>query len=226
VSIVVAVLASVLAFSSARSWAARIETTRPEVGPPVQVVVAARALRRGEVVPADALSTRTMPERYVPAGTVRDVAEAAGRIAVADVVAGEVVTAARLAHAHAGALAALVPPGLRALAVPAAAPPGGIVPGDRVDVLASFGGGQPHVETAGAALEVLKIQAGGGAVAGLESTQGLASVVLLVSPEEAERLAYAAAFARLTLSVVGTAPETSTPSPSATSPSASASPVA
>lgn len=93
-------------------------------------------------------------------------------------------------------MASMVPAGLRAVPVPAAAPGGLLAPGDRVDVLATFAAGQPHTETVVEGAEVLSI------LGPQEGTfDGVTNVVLLVSPDAAERLAYARSFAELSISV-------------------------
>jgi Flp pilus assembly protein CpaB len=90
----------------------------------------------------------------------------------------------------------MVPSGLRAIPVPVAAPQGLLARGDRVDVLATFAGGQPHTETVVAGAEVVAILG-----AGADSFEGITSLVLLVSPGDAEALAYARSFAELSVSV-------------------------
>ncbi len=82
----------------------------------------------------------------------------------------------------------------------------GVRPGDLVDVIATFGGGGAHTEVAGEAIEVLAVdRAGGGASFGgaTAPTQGGIGLVLLVSPTDAERLAFASAFATLSVAVRG-----------------------
>jgi Flp pilus assembly protein CpaB len=113
----------------------------------------------------------------------------------ADLLRGEAVTISRLAG-DGGPVAGMVPAGLRAVQVPVAAPPGLLASGDRVDVLATYGAGQPHTETVVSAAEVLTIL--DGATDGFEIVPTL---VLLVSPDVAERLAYARAFADLSIAV-------------------------
>jgi Flp pilus assembly protein CpaB len=128
-------------------------------------------------------------------------------VLVSDLAAGELVTQTRLGPARAGPVASLVPGGMRAVDVPVSADPADVVPGDRVDVLATFGGGQPHTETPGVGLEVLAVAGGGGAGVIPASSEtggdGGPTVTLLVTPEEAESLAYASAFATLSISVLG-----------------------
>ena len=146
-----------------RAYALRLDTVRPDGGPPVSVVAATADVARGAVLTEAALEVVTLPSRFAPPGAMRDVARATGRIAVADIAAGEIVTELRLAGARSGPTAALVPAGMRAVEVPVASLVG-VKPGDLVDVIATFGGGGAHTEVAGEAIEVLAVdRAGGGA---------------------------------------------------------------
>jgi Flp pilus assembly protein CpaB len=80
-------------------------------------------------------------------------------------------------------------------------PAGEVHAGDRVDVLATFGGPHPHSETVASGLEVLMVlegDEGGSALSG--SSEG-PSLVLLVDPDVAERLAYAASFGTFSISI-------------------------
>jgi Flp pilus assembly protein CpaB len=200
ISSVVCALAAALVM---RAYAHRLDTVRPDGGPPVSVVAATTDLARGAVLTESALEVVTMPSRFAPPGAMRDVARATGRIAVADIAAGEVVTELRLAGARSGPTASLVPAGMRAVQVPVASVVG-VKPGDLVDVIATFGGGGAHSEVAGQAIEVLAVdRASGGASFGGTSTgaSGGLGLVLLVSPDDAERLAFASAFATLFVAV-------------------------
>ena len=173
----------------------RLEARAAAAGPGAPTLVAAVDLSRGSTVEAGDVSLQSVPESYRPPGALDSVEEAAGRMLAADVMAGEPLTAARLATAG-GPVASMVPAGLRAVPVPAAAPRGLLAPGDRVDVLATFAAGQPHTETVVEGAEVLSIL-------GLEEAafEGVTNIVLLVSPDAAERLAYARSFAELSISV-------------------------
>jgi pilus assembly protein CpaB len=128
----------------------------------------------------------------LPPGALRDVEEALGRTLGADVVAGEVLTAARLAPPG-GPIAALVPDGLRAVAVATFLPTGIVSRGDRVDVLATFAEGGTEVVATGA--EVLLVIGGTGDLG--EAT----TLVLLVTPETARSLAVARAFGDLSVAI-------------------------
>ena len=188
-----------------QAYARRLDAVRPDGGPPVAVVVATTHLARGVVLTESSIELVTLPSRFAPPGALRDLARAAGRIAVADIAAGEIVTDLRLAGARSGPTASVVPAGMRAVEVPVASAVG-VRPGDLVDVIATFGGGGAHTEVAGEAIEVLAVdQAGGGASFGGATTpsSGGIGLVLLVSPTDAERLAFASAFATLSIAVRG-----------------------
>lgn len=178
-----------------RDHLARLEAEAAAAGPGAQVVVAESDLPRGTVVDTSALATARIPERYLPPGAISSVEEVAGSMLAADVAAGEIVTSARLASSG-GPTAAMVPPGLRAAPVQVSVPPGLLAAGDRVDVLATFAAGQPRTETVVAGAEVLSILAGG-----LQELESAATLVLLVSPDAAEQLAYARAFADISVVV-------------------------
>lgn len=188
-----------------RAYARRLEATRPDGGPPVEVVIAARDVARGSVLTDDALEVLTTPSAFTPPGALRDLAGATGRIAVADLAAGEIVTELRLAGGGSGPTAALVPTGMRALQIPVSAT-AGVTPGDLVDVIATFGGGGAHTELIGEALEVLAVRRGGGGgsfgAAGT-TTGDSVGLIVLATPDDAERLAFASVFASLAIAVRG-----------------------
>lgn len=188
-----------------QAYAHRLDVTRPDGGPPVSVVAAATPIRRGAVLTEAVLEVATVPSRFAPPGAVSDVARTVGRVAAADIAAGEIITNLRLAGTRSGPTASVVPPGMRAVEVPVASAVG-VAPGDLVDVIATFGGGGAHTEVAGEAIEVLAVdRAGGGASFGGATTPSTGGVglVLLVSPTDAERLAFASAFATLSIAVRG-----------------------
>lgn len=138
-----------------------------------------------------------VPVAFAPPGAARTVEAVVGRALLTDLEAGEAVTATRLGT-RAGPIAAQVPPGLRAFPIPVAIPDGALRPGDRVDVLGAFGGPRPWSDVVATGLEVLAI---------LEPApgdpSGRPSLVLLVSGTTAERLAYANAFADLSVAIAG-----------------------
>jgi pilus assembly protein CpaB len=202
--LVVLALASGLAtFALVRGYAARLEALRPIVGAPEPVVVAARNLTRGTRLSDSMVRVVEIPGTYAPPGALNSVEQASGRTLLSDLARDEPLTQTRLGIGSAGRVASLVPSGFRAFTVSAAIPAGAVRPGDRVDVLATFGGGQPHTETVATGLEVLLVlDSGEGAIttAGGLDPSGT-SLVLLVSPDQAERLAYATAFGDVAVSI-------------------------
>lgn len=179
-------------------------------GPEVSVVVAARPVARGTALTRQDLRLGRMPGAYAPPGALAEVSKAAGRVVLADLAPGEVVTETRLARVRAGPVASLVPRGLRAFAVPTSLPLGAVVAGDRVDVLATYNQGQPHSEMAVESVEVLFVLAPSSSAApgdglGLDASgAGVpppVTLVLLVSPDQETSLAYARAFASLEVTI-------------------------
>jgi Flp pilus assembly protein CpaB len=172
--------------------------------------VAATPIARGGTIDASQLRIEHIPARFVPPNPVGSISQAAGRVALAGLAPGEAVTDTRLARVRAGPVASLTPEGLRAFAVPVSLPPGEVAAGDHVDVLATYTTGAPHTETVVPAAQVLMVlrsaadERGLGVPGGASSGAGGAatSLVLLVSPADEDRLAYAIAFARLSVAVV------------------------
>jgi Flp pilus assembly protein CpaB len=188
-----------------RAYALRLDATRPDGGPPVEVVIAARDVARGSMLPEEALEVLTMPSGFTPPGALHDLAHATGRIAITDLAAGEIVTELRLAHGGSGPTASLVPAGMRAVQIPVAAT-AGVAPGDLVDVIGTFGGGGAHTEVTGEALEVLAVRrggAGGSFGAAGTTTSGSVGLIVLATPDDAERLVFASVFASLSIAVHG-----------------------
>ncbi len=188
------------AFLLVRAEEARVAALAPALGPPVRVVVAAEPLPRGDTLAEEDLRLETIPSSYAPPGAIRSVEAAVGRTLLAPLSPGEVLTRTRLAE-EGGPVASQVPSGLRAFVVPSAVPASAVRPGDRVDVLATFGGPRPYTDTVASGLEVLSVLEPEGGLVG-PSTEG-PSLVLLVSPETAERLAHATAFGQLTVTIAG-----------------------
>jgi Flp pilus assembly protein CpaB len=196
---VLAVASGAAAFTLVDGYAAKLEALRPVTGDPVPVVVASAFLARGHILAEGSVAVRMVPSAFAPPGRIGKVEEVAGRTLVTDVAEGEAITRTRLGVSG-GPVASLVPTGLRAFPVSAATPPGAIRPGDRVDVLATFGGPRPYADTVASGLEVLTIiEAEGGAFAA--GGDAGASLVLLVSAEVAEELAFASAYADISVAL-------------------------
>ena len=196
-----AVASGALTFTMVRGYEERLERLRPALGSLVDVVVADRAIARGSVLAPEALRVDQLPSKFVQPGASASIDDVVGRTVLADVAPGETITRTRLAASGVGPVAALVPPGLRAYPLNVTVPDGTVVPGDAVDVLATFGGERPYTETVVSGVEVLEVlkEAPSGALGAGPSPS--ASLVVVVTPEDAERLAYAGAFASLAVAV-------------------------
>ncbi len=134
------------------------EAARAAWGEPVVVIVAARDLRPGHELSEADVSLVERPAALVPPGALR--ALPVGASTHTAVFEGEILLEGRLAPAGLQALAAVLPPGTRAVAVPVEA--GGAPPllvGDVVDVLVALpreaaGDGPPGFVLATGALVV------------------------------------------------------------------------
>ncbi len=206
----IAVACGLAAFGLTRGYALRLRALHADVGPAVAVVVASVDIPRGGTLQASQVRTEQIPKRYVPPGALRSTSAAAGRVSLTDIAVGEVVTGTRLAPAGSGPVAALVPPGLRAYPIAADVPPGSLRPGDSVDVLAAFGGQQAHAETVASGLRVLRVIPTAPSSSLTPGGPGAEpNILLIVSPDDAERLSYASAFAHLSVAIEPP-PDTST----------------
>lgn len=207
------------------AYLARVAQAAQAGGPAVPVVVVTNDIDRGATLDPKDLQVVPMPRAYAPPGAFGSIDQAAGRVALADLSKGEAVTTSRLARVRAGPVASLIPEGLRAFAVPTSLPPGAIAPGDRVDVLATYSSGQPHTESIVQGVEVLYVVGGAAGQAPAGGTQGSVgpagsspfdagagglsdaeTLILLVSPDQEERLAFARAFADLAVAVEPASP--------------------
>jgi Flp pilus assembly protein CpaB len=202
VYLALAIVSAAAAFLLSSAYARSVQAANPSAGDPVPVVVATAAISRGSTLVATQLEVRRVPETYAPPGAFPRVDDVVGRATLTDLAAGEAPTRTRVSAAGAGPVAALVPPGLVAVSIDAGVPPGTVRRGDRIAVMATYGGGHPHTETVANDLEVLQVlePAAGG---GLAPTAGNAAtqLVLLVSSDVAESLAYAQAFGEVAVAI-------------------------
>jgi pilus assembly protein CpaB len=189
---------AVFAFLLIRAEANRIRAMEP--GPPVPVVVAARAVPRGAVLQAADLRTEQMPARWAPPGRIESPGVLVGRSALAPIAPAEPVTSTRVSGSAPGSLSALVPPGLRAVTVNAGTSGAMVRPGDLVDVMVTYAGSTPYTETLATSVEVLRNSPHGEA-GSLGSEPDGPALVLLADPAQAERLAGAQALGTLSLAL-------------------------
>lgn len=166
----------------------------------VPVVVMASARPIGTLVTAGDLKVVQWPKHFVVPGAIASTEAVVGRGLIAGLMANEPVTEARLAPRGSGAgLPPAIPPGMRAIAVrvnDVSGVAGYITPGARVDVLATVGArNAASCDTVVSNVTVLTMgrrePVPGTMAAGRSSEATVAT--LLVTPEQAERVALAAA---------------------------------
>ena len=160
----------------------------------VDVPVTVRSIDAGRILRAGDVAVRRLPAAVVPRG--RLARSPAGRMTAVPLAAGEVLLAAKLTPDGLAGVAALVPSGHRALAVPVE--PGGLAlrQGHRVDVLATFevaAGESPEGE---AGPPTFPVAAGALVVDVAEQ-----AVTVAVTPAEAARVAFALARGTVTLAL-------------------------
>jgi Flp pilus assembly protein CpaB len=184
-----AVLVATTTAAVVHALVARADAALHQWGDTRPAVVALVSLDRGHVVAPGDVAVREMPVALLPAGAVA--APPLGQVIAAPVYAGEVVVSGRLAAGSARGVAALLPPGTRGIAVPVGPASVDVLPGDAVDVLATFDPSMPDPTFS---------VAEGALVVAVDEQQ----VTVAVTVEEAPRVAFALAQAQVTLALTGT----------------------
>lgn len=177
----------------ASSIVTRAEAARRAWGETAAVVIATRDLAPGARLDAGAVSIEERPLATVPASALTALPE--DRVAAAAIVAGEVVVAERLAGEGLDGAAALLPPGTRAMAIPAdpsITPP--VQVGDHVDLVVALaapaeGAGTPPGFTLVADALVIAAEE--------------AAVTVAVPRDDTARVAVALGAGAVTLALVG-----------------------
>ena len=169
------------------------------------VVVAAKAMPVGALVGSNDVKLAAWPTKNPVAGAFATTDEVAGRGLVAPVLENEPITTAKLAPRESGAgLAPTIPLGMRAVSVKVnevIGVAGFVVPGARVDVLATVSLGDSSITRT--VVSNLQVLASGTRVDQEEAKNGKpipASVVtLLTTPEDAERVTLASSQGQILL---------------------------
>jgi pilus assembly protein CpaB len=174
-----------------------------------KVVVAVADLSIGSTLKSDDLQVRLWPENLVPDGSFGSVEDLVDRVVKTDLVGGEPILESKLAPAGStGGVSSLIPPGKRAVtvAVNVVSGVGGfILPGTKVDVLVTVSlSGKSDERSTRTILQNVEVLA-------VDQTyrkekddpMEVKSVTLIVSPEEAEKLALAANEGALQLALRG-----------------------
>src|SRR5688572_10073341 len=178
------------------------------VNAPTQPVVVAKAdLQLGTAIKKEDLDVVHFPEGTAPAGTFSQPAEILGRGLIVPVVKNEPILAAKLASKEAGAgLPPVIPEGMRAVSVrvnEVVGVAGYVLPGNRVDVVATASPTDSRSDTTSkVVLSNVQVLTAGTRIErdGDQSKAVQVTVVtLLVSPEQAERLALASTEGKIQL---------------------------
>lgn len=179
---VVAVVAGVVAWTTTGLVRDATASVR-RFGPLVDVPVAARSLPMGTVLGEDDVVWRSLPAGVLPAEALEP--SPVGRTAWVPLVEGEPLVVSKFAPVGSTGVAALLPAGARALAVPVVVGNPSLQRGDRVDVLLTVDG-SPTEAVAGGAM-VLDVTAD--------------VVTVAVAVEDAPRVAFALSRGVVTLSL-------------------------
>lgn len=175
-----------------------------DLGELANIVVAVSPISVGQKITADQVRLEKWPKRILPEGAVGDIAEVVDRVALAEVAIGEPILKSRLApEGSAAGLAAVIPPGMRAMTVKVdevIGVAGFVAPGTYVDVVATA---TPSLgeSTSRIILQNVKVLASGKQIE--NGRDGgpveVKTVTLQVTPEQAEALALASTAGRLQL---------------------------
>jgi pilus assembly protein CpaB len=198
------------------------ETPAPleTVTPTRTAVVASRDLPAGSVIRREDIRTVNWPGSAVPRGFATQAGEVVGRGLITEIRENEPVLEWRLAQKEAGGgLSITIPEGMRAVSVrvdEVIGVAGFVLPGTRVDVLATVVPGSDRTQTTTRTIlqNVRTLAADQRYQPDLNGEPRYVTVVtLLVSPEEAEALTLAATEGRIQLALRNTldADETHTP---------------
>lgn len=182
-----AVVAAVVIANSVSGTVGRAQAEAARFRPQVTVAVITRSVATGRAITDADFERRPWPRSLLPDSV--PVADPVGRVALADLVPGDVVVAARVAPDGLRGNRALLPRGRKALAVARGVATPRVRPGDWVDVLATFEPGAAGDEdpTFAVARRSLVIDVGDEAV------------TVAVTADEAPRVAYALAVGTVTL---------------------------
>jgi len=203
VASIVGLLTSTLVYRVLKSAAA----TRAEGAEPI--VVAAVNMNMAETITPEHVKLVPWPAKSIPAGAVRTVAEAQGRVIRSSVVAGEPLIESKLAPQLAGRgglMPMLVPEGQRAVTIKvddAIKESGFVLPNSRVDVLVSMAKEKNSQERISKVIiqDVTVLAAGQTVELRDNKPVTITTVTLALQPAQVERLALAQSEGKLTLAM-------------------------
>ena len=173
----------------------------------VPVVVAADDVQVGAKLDTHDVRIINLPASAVPPGAFTKATQVLGRGAVLPLSQGEFILPSKLAAVNAGAgLPSLIPPGMRAVSVrvnDVVSVAGFVQPGTRVDVLATGNEDNGNDRQTTTVLENVAVIAVGKSLDRSVSAEGQTApvITLLVSPDDAQKLALVSQEGRIQLSL-------------------------
>src|SRR5277367_6034034 len=172
----------------------------------VPVVVAADDIQVGTKLGPNDVRVVTLPQSTVPPGAYSGPAQVLGRGAILPLSTGEFILPSKLAALNAGAgLPSMIPQGMRAVSVrvnDVVSVAGFVQPGTRVDVLATGSGAGSDRQTTTVLENVAVIAVGKSLDRNASADAQTAPVItLLVSPDDAQKLALVSQEGRIQLSL-------------------------
>jgi pilus assembly protein CpaB len=178
----------------------RTATTLSSAAAGVPVLVAANDIEVGAKLKASDVTTINVPAPSRPAGAFSTSTKVLGRGAVLPISKGDFILTNKLAAIDAGAgLPSMIPPGMRAVSVrvnDVVSVAGFVQPGTRVDVLDTSTG-----QTITVLQNVAVIAVGASLLERLAGEASAPVITLLVSPDDAQRLALASQEGRIQLAL-------------------------
>src|SRR3954449_2116323 len=192
--------------------------------PTQPVVVAAADISLGAELRKEDLTVVNFPAGHVPEGAFARVTDVVGRGVISPFVKNEVVIPAKLASKEAGSgLPPVIPEGMRALSVrvnEVIGVAGYVLPGARVDVLATANPTDQHQDTTSKVVlsNVQVLTAGTRMEQGQDQAKPVqvTVVTLLVYPDQAERLALASTEGKIQLALRNPLDQGAPPTPGIT----------
>src|SRR6202140_3720075 len=203
-ALAVGLLVSYTVYNRLRSFAGASNNERG-----LPVVMAADDIQVGAKLDAHDVHAVTLPQSAVPPGAFSGTTQVLGRGAILPISKGEFILPSKLAALNAGAgLPSMIPPGMRAVSVrvnDVVSVAGFVQPGTRVDVLATGtqGGGNGNDRQTTTVLENVAVLAVGKSLDRNASPEAQSApvITLLVSPDDAQKLALVSQEGRIQLSL-------------------------
>jgi pilus assembly protein CpaB len=200
---VAAGLASMVVYSSLKQ---KDEAVRKALAGTTQIVVAAHDIALGAKIDSRALKLARWPSDGLPPAAITDLGSVIGSVARAEFVENEPIVASRLVAGDrtSGVLPLMIPSDMRAMSVAVdevADMSGFVLPYTKVDVLLSLNNNDKEGGRSKIILQNISVLAVAQTVERKDNPEPERVVTLLVTPEQAERLAVASAQGKLQLAL-------------------------